>query len=55
MVQVGFRLEASLVKRLDEIASMLASKTPGQVNRTDIVRAALALGLEKMDKAGLRQ
>jgi predicted transcriptional regulator len=45
--QVAFRLDDDVVKRIDEYAKRLASKTPGiEYSRSDAARALLVRGLD---------
>ena len=50
-VLVAFRLDADLVKRLDEYAAAIAGSNPGlQTTRTDAVRMLLLQALEVSSK-----
>ena len=45
----AFRLEASLLKRLDKYAEKMASETGLPVSRADLVRILLIRGLDAAD------
>lgn len=48
--QVAFRLDDEVVKRIDEYAKRLASKTPGiEYSRSDAARALIVRGLDAAD------
>lgn len=48
--QITIRASAADVERLDRLAVLLASRTPGlELKRTDAVRAAINRGMEALE------